>query len=201
MPIDLLELFDETFEQDEKMAQIGIEEKLYNDIIFCCDRVQADRTLKDAKENDINDRIRDLLDAKNYTAKDQTRQGISDGGKDAGNLDILIEINKQSIALVEALKLDSVQEKYISDHIDKIFGYDTKGYRINYLIAYVKSRDFLEFANRYTDFVANYVYKFKKVGCTVDEEKQYPELRILEIILDRNGIQIKLIHILIHMQD
>lgn len=95
--------------------------------------------------------------------------------------------------------IDSVQERYISNHIDKIYGYDIKGYRTNYLIAYVRSGDFSGFVNRYTDFVVNYDYKFEKVGCLVNEEKQYPELRVIEIILARNGIQPKLIHILIHM--
>lgn len=94
MPVDLLELFNEQSEEDEQ-EQVNIEDELFQDIMFCCDRVQADYKLKDAKENDINDRIKDLLNAKIYTAKDQTRQGISGGGKDAGNLDILIEINKQ----------------------------------------------------------------------------------------------------------
>lgn len=200
MPVDLLELFNEKSQEGE-CEQVNIEDVLYNDILFCCDRVQANRTLKDAKENDINDQVRDLLNAMSYTAKDQTRQGTSSGGKDAGNLDILIEINKHPIALVEALKLDSVQERYISNHIDKIFGYDIKGYRTNYLIAYVRSGDFSGFVNRYTDFVLNYDYKFEKVGCLVNEEKQYPELRVIEIILARNGIQTKLIHILIHMQN
>lgn len=198
MPVDLLELFDEK-SQEDKGEQANIEDVLYDDIIFCCDRVQADRTLKDAKENDINDKIRDLLNAKIYTAKDQTRQGTSSGGKDAGNLDILIEINKQPIALVEALKLDSVEEKYISDHIDKIFGYDTKGYRENYLIVYVKSSNFSAFVERYTKFVKNYNYEFKMISCEVDETKQFPEIRVAEVVLNRNGINTKLIHVLVHM--
>lgn len=95
------------------------------------------------------------------------------------------------------MKLDSVQEKYISNHIDKIFGYDTKGYRTNYLIAYVKSGDFSEFVNRYTNFVRN--YKYKMVSCEIDEIKQFPELRVVENILNRNDIQTKQIHILVHM--
>lgn len=200
MPVDLLELFDEE-SQEYIGEQANVEDVLYDDIIFCCDRVQADHTLKDAKENDINDKIRDLLNAKIYTAKDQTRQGTSSGGKDAGNLDILIEINKQPIALVEALKIDSVEEKYISDHIDKIFGYDTKGYRTNYLIAYVKSSNFAAFAERYKEFVKNHNYKLNMISCEVDQKKQFPELRVIEVVLNRNGINTKLIHVLVHMSD
>lgn len=196
----LLEKFENNSE-DENMNCDDLECKLYNDIIFCCERVQAGYKLKDMKENDINDRIRDLLNAKIYTAKDQTRQGTSSGGKDAGNLDILVEINKQPIALVEALKLDSVQRKYISDHIDKIFRYDTKGYRTNYLIAYVRSRNFSDFVKRYIRFVKNYDYKFEKISCKVDKRKQFPELRVIETVLMRNGIVTRLLHILVHMQN
>ena len=200
MPVDLLELYDEKLKEDvTKQEDIDIEEALYKDIIFCCEKVQANCALKNAKENTINDQIRNLLDAKIYTAKDQTRQGISSGGKDAGNLDILIEINKQPIALVEALKLDSVKEKYIQNHIDKIFGYDTKGYKSNYLIAYVKSSDFSGFVERYITYITQHDYPYERISQNIDVNKQFPELRTIEVTLDRHGIQTKLFHILIHM--
>lgn len=76
MPGDLQEQFDETKIQVSKGEDKGIEQIVCEDVIYCCERLQADYTLRDALEDVINDRLRNLLDAKNYIAKDQTRQGV-----------------------------------------------------------------------------------------------------------------------------
>lgn len=204
MPQDLLELYDEAKQRDieiqaKQTLLLTTQEQLDEDIKFCCETVQADYTLIDAKENHINDRIRDLLNAKNYKAKDQTRHGISAGGKDAGNVDVLIESDGEAIALIEALKVDSMKEKYIAKHIDKVFGYDTKGFRKNYILCYAKMKNFQQFAEKYWDFIQRFSYKYTLEKCLRVEEKQYPELRTFETILSRQGVETKLTHILIHM--
>ena len=152
-------------------------------------------------ENIEYDKIRDLLEGRGYDAKDQTRHGSSAMGKDAGNVDILIKIRKKPITLIEALRLESVKEKYISDHIDKIYKYDTLGFRFNFIISYVKTKDFKDFCNRYIKFVRAWKYPYELINCLICDSKQYPEIRTIEMILDREGIATKLYHILVHMPE
>lgn len=51
-----------------------------------CLKIQRSITYKDQIENVRNDYVRDLLEQSGYCIKDQTRQGTSSGGKDAGRL-------------------------------------------------------------------------------------------------------------------
>lgn len=122
MPRDLQEQYDEMKVQKRNEGKsVNIEQELYEDIVFCCERLQADNSLKNSIEDEINDRLRDLLEAKGYIERDQTRQGASVSGKRAGEVDILIKRGKMPLSLIEALKLTSVNESYIAEHIDKIY--------------------------------------------------------------------------------
>lgn len=208
MPKDLQERYDEKNKETEKNTGgnydvgIDIEQMMFDDVMRCCERVQADYSLKDSLEDEINDRFRDLLDGnKLINVRDQTRQGISSTGKRAGEVDILIRIGKMPISIIEALKLTSVTESYIAEHIDKIFKYDTLGYRFNYIVSYVNVKDFSRFYEGYIQFVSSYKYPYEMVDFIIEGAKQYPELRVIETLLNRNGIITKLYHILIHMQN
>lgn len=200
MPRDLQEQYDELKTQkNNEEKRVSIEQVLYEDIIFCCERIQADNSLKNSVEDEINDRFRDLLEAKGYIERDQTRQGASASGKRAGEVDILIKRGKMPLSLIEALKLTSVNESYIAEHIDKIYKYDTLGYKYNFLVSYVKIKDFKEFWDKYVKFVCSYKYPFEMIEYKIDISKQYSELRSIEIILNRNGIETKLYNVVVHM--
>lgn len=205
MPNDLREQYDERKRECSKKVnnnEIDIEQMLFSEVMRCCERVQADNSIKDSIEDEINDRFRDLLDANKYIdVRDQTRQGASSTGKRAGEVDILVRIGKKPISIIEALRLTSVEEDKISEHIDKIYKYDTLGYRFNFIISYVKIKDFDRFWNGYKQFVCSYKYPYEMMEYNVDESKQYPELRVIEIKLNRQGISTKLYNILIHMPD
>ena len=156
LPMDLQERYDEKRKETEKNAgdnldvEIDIEQMVFDDVVRCCERVQADYSIKDSLEDEINDRFRDLLDGnKLLDVRDQTRQGVSSTGKRAGEVDILIRIGKMPISIIEALKLTSVTESYIAEHVDKIFKYDTLGYRFNFIVSYVNVKDFSRFHEGY----------------------------------------------------
>ena len=51
----------------------------------------ARRKYKYKKEDEYNDDLRDFLKAKNFDVKDQTREGLSESGKNTGELDLVIE--------------------------------------------------------------------------------------------------------------
>ena len=200
MPIDLKEQYDESKRSfDDKVVNIA--STLYEDIIFCCEKIQADFTLKNALENTINDKMRDLLDARGYDVKDQTRHGSSSTGKDAGNLDILIKLGKKSISLVEALRLDSVREGYISAHIGKIYKYDTLGMKFNFLVLYVKTKDFRTFCKRYIKWLQGLDFPYNLIQFLLCDSKQHSEIRTIETVLDREGITTKLYHVIVHMPE
>ena len=193
MPKDLQELYDEAKQEIKEDEYVDIEKMVYDDIIFCCETVQADISLKNALENTINDSIRNLLKAtKIYCVSDQTRRGASGTGKEAGNVDILVEIGQYPVTLIEALKLDSIKEKYISDHVDKIYKYDTLGHNFNFLISYVTTKNFKCFFERYTKFVCELKYPYKLKSYEINEAKQYSEIRTIEMVLDRQVIDTKL---------
>lgn len=111
----------------------------------------------------------------------------------------MVRIGKRPISIIEALRLTSVEEGKIAEHINKIYKYDTLGYRFNFIISYIKITDFSRFWNSYKQFVCSYKYPYEMVGYNIDESKQYPELRVIEIKLNRQGINTKLYNILIHM--
>lgn len=201
MPTDLKEQYDECKNIICNDEVVDVEKTLYQDIIYCCEKIQSDFTLKEALENTINDKMRNLLDAKGYDVKDQTRHGSSATGKDAGNLDILINMGSFPVTLVEALRLDSVKEEYISEHIKKIYKYDTLGLRFNFLVLYVKTKDFKGFWDRYIKLIQRLEYPYSLAKCEICDSKQYPEIRTIEMVLDREGIATKLYHLLIHMSE
>ena len=135
---------------------------IYSDILSICERLCNNKTYTyDQQENTINDYIRDMLNAKGkYEVLDQTRHGISGSGKDAGEVDILLKEDQKEVAIIEGLKLDSVNQQYIQEHIDKaIVNYNALG-TPTYIIAYVKTANFLDFWNRLCAYLNEYKYAF-----------------------------------------
>ena len=199
MPKDLQELYDKekgicTKETDTKIMY----EELYKNILWCCERIQADHTSRNAIEDELNDKLRNLLDSR-YYLRDQTRQGVSSRGKQAGEVDILVKTDNFPISLIEALRLSSVNEKYISEHIDKIYKYDTLGYEYNFIISYVKTSDFYDFYERYRNYIISYNYPYEMTSYDIDNYKQFAEIKTIEVNLNRENIDTKLLHILVHI--
>ena len=50
---------------------------------------------------------------------DQTRHGISSTGKDTRSVDLLLVKNHNEVAIIEALRLSSVDTTEIKKHVDK----------------------------------------------------------------------------------
>lgn len=175
--------------------------KVIDDIVFSCVKLQANYKYKKCLENDRNDFIRDLLDAKGYNTCDQTRHGTSQGGKSPGEVDILIKVMDKPYSLIEALNLDCLNKEYIANHINKIYKYDTLGHLFNVILSYVEIADFNGFWNKYVNYIKTHEYPYQ-----VDEIIEnclgyynYPNLRIASTRLIRNGVQTVLYHICVLM--
>lgn len=113
-------------------------------------------------ENEINDYLRDLLIArKYYEAKDQTRHGDSLTEKDAGLVDVLLCKDGKETVLIEALKLDCINQEYVSHHIAKATSnYNPLG-TPTIILAYVKTADFVSFWNKYIAYIKNYDFNME----------------------------------------
>lgn len=66
-----------------------------------------------SSEDTMNDYVRDILD-ESYELRDQTRQGKSESGNGAGEIDIQICIEGLPLVMIGALKLESVVDKTLS---------------------------------------------------------------------------------------
>lgn len=177
-------------------------DQLEKDILKCCLKLQGFSLLiLQGKENDRNTYLRDLLSSNDrYRVSDQTLNGTSSNQKAAGELDLLIsKINGIPFSIIEAMTLSSVSKKYISEHIDKLFLYDTWGLENNYILVYVENSNFVAFKNRYQKFISQYEYPVMYLG--IEERNSYAEMAIFDVTLLRNEQERKITHILVHLQE
>lgn len=112
------------------------------------------RSAKGYGEDDFNDFIRDMLLAKNYEVKDQTREGESQSGKKAGELDLVIEDRGELFAIIEALILNSLDQANILKHYSKLIdNYNPIHVKRLFLIAYYTGAKFDAWCERYIEYL------------------------------------------------
>lgn len=172
-------------------------------IVECGAKIQGNfLQISEGKENDRNTYFRDMLSvSKKYIADDQTLNGRSANQKAAGELDLLIkDVRQQPMAVIEALTLSSVKKNYISEHIDKLFLYDTWGFFNNYILVYVENCNFAGFRERYKNYISQYQYQPPVEYLGTEEKQGNAEMAIFDVSISRNGQEGVVTHILIHLQ-
>lgn len=172
-------------------------------IVECGAMIQGDSLqISEGKENDRNTYFRNMLSAsKKFIVCDQTLNGRSANQKAAGELDLLIkDIKQRPMAVIEALTLSSVDKNYISEHIDKLFLYDTWGLINNYILVYVENRNFAGFQERYKDYISQHQYQQPVEYQGIEEKDANAEMAIFDVSISRNGQRGVITHILIHLQ-
>ncbi|HDT2088880.1 TPA: hypothetical protein RCG86_000091 [Enterobacter roggenkampii] len=113
------------------------------------------RSAKGKTEDEFNDFIRDMLSAKDYQLKDQTREGESESGKQAGELDLVIEDKGDLYTIIEALILDSVDKANILKHFSKLVSnYNPLLVKRLFLVTYYTGGRFDEWCERYLDYLS-----------------------------------------------
>lgn len=174
-------------------------EKLTNDLLEDCVKLQGNTLLKlQGRENDRNTYIRDLLKARKYHVSDQTLNGTAPGGKSAGELDLLIEnVQHQPFAVLEALNMNSLMEAYLTEHINKLYDYDTWGLACNYLLVYAEVKDFAGFCRKYQSFISKFEYPYPLLKVTPGDASGYADIRVFETLLSRNERDTRIIHIIV----
>ncbi len=134
-------------EEDYYNARLLQASRTLIDILSICGRLCLDPLYTyNMHENSINDYLRGNLISSGYAqTMDQTRHGLSAFGNSAGEVDILLKRGNDELALIEGLKLNSVNQQYIKDHINKATcNYNPLG-TATYLVAYVKIANFESF--------------------------------------------------------
>lgn len=185
---DDFSVFPETNEE-RLNADIKSSELVLADLIKVGERLCSNATYDiNSSENSINDFFRDTLSLMGYNeVKDQTRHGISDSGKEAGEVDILITKDGKEVAIFEGLKLSNVNTAYIDSHIEKaITNYNALG-TATFIVSYVSTSNFENFWNRFLEFLET--HKFSLDVKRKMQNLSYPNAstRVAKTVLSRDG--------------
>lgn len=168
-------------------------ERLYH----ICIKLQGNAKYINAKEDERNDYIRDMLDQYNYVIKDQTRRGLSSTGISSGEVDIFVEKNKVPFTIIEALILKSLDKDYIANHLNKIYTYDTTGNLFNVCLVYAELKNFASFWEKYCDYIKEFKYPYPIISVdeNLDDIYSGSEIKVMTTTHNRSGQPTKLYHI------
>lgn len=96
----------------------------------------------DSSEDTMNDYIRDIL-GESYFMKDQTRQGDSENGDEAGEVDIQLCYDGLPVVMIEGIKVSSLERERLDSHMNKVLTkYDPNGCPYTFLIVYTTAKNF-----------------------------------------------------------
>ena len=148
----------------------------------------------DSSEDTMNDYIRDILD-ESYFMKDQTRQGESENGDEAGEVDIQLCYDGLPVVMIEGIKVSSLERDRLDSHMNKVLTkYDPNGCPYAFLIVYTTVKNFDSGYENIFNHFENYSYPFSRESNLLDVDTGYAELKHAQIILNRNGQKIR-VHI------
>lgn len=187
-----------TIVQDEESKYQELE--LNQHILHALVNIQKTKLYYGKSEDDINDGVRNALDMI-YEVKDQTRQGESESGKRSGELDILLCKNSMPWAVVEALKLTSMDKYNLDKHINKaIMKYDPVGCKNAYILIYAMAPNFNSLWFDIMEYLKEYKFPFEIVTGIEEIRGDYSESKRGDICLNRNGEMVKLHIIAINLR-
>lgn len=170
-------------------ADISTAEEVLKDLIQVSERLCSNALYSSTShENDINDYFRDALCFKGYNeVKDQTRHGTSISKKDAGEVDLLLTKGGKEIAIFEGLKLNSINTKYIDEHIKKaIDNYNALG-TATFVVAYVNVANYDSFWEKYYEHISNYTHNMECKSTMKELTHPNAATRIAYEILSKDG--------------
>lgn len=172
-------------------------------LIYCCFLLQQDRKYRgNYSENDRNTYIANMLKTAEYFVSDQTRASISQKGKDAGELDIVISDKQQRpFTIIEALNLKSTVKNTINTHISKTFIYDTVGYKFNVILIYYEEKNFISFWSKYISYVSKKMYQYKTIGTESIDSYNYTDIKIFCTTHIRQEQEVSMYHIAINLPE
>ena len=185
---------------EQPVSEVGVtlsgkysEDQLCSNIYKALLHIQKNPVLYDRPENVLNDSVRDNLRML-YSVLDQTRQGTSQSGKDAGSIDMLISTNDGlPLAIIEAMKLTFVDCAYISLHIDKVLtNYDPSGCPFVFILTYASCSNFESFCTRFFHYLRAYDYPHGSMELIRVHSVNLSESSHIQVVLNRSGKSISI---------
>lgn len=162
------------------------EQGLNHYVLRALTNLQARHLLWNSEENDLNDALRDSLDLL-YSMNDQTRRGISQSGAGAGEIDLLIRREGLPFAIIEALRLRSLNREYLNTHINKaLTNYDQAGCPHSFVVVYAQVNDFADFWNKLLEHVRNYQFPYPVNDALSELVVEQTEVRVAKMKLSRS---------------
>lgn len=153
-----------------------------------------------SSEDTMNDYIRDILD-ESYNVKDQTRQGESTNGDEAGEVDIQLCDAGLPIVMIEGVKLNSLIKDTLNSHIDKVLvNYDPNGCPYAFVLIYATVVRFDEFYRKLLKHLSEYAFPYERQTDILDMETGYTELRHAQTILLRSEKNVRLHFYVAHIR-
>ncbi|EPG7654311.1 hypothetical protein LQE18_003608, partial [Proteus mirabilis] len=146
------------------------------------------------------------LESRDYKVKDQSREGESLTKKDKGELDIIIEDGQDLFAIIEALRLKSVDKRVINEHYIKLLkNYNPLGVKNTFLITYYYGASFSSWWDKYTKYISTInkdIFQLDELSFTEvkDCTSNYLNIKRLEHYAKINNENFKCIHIAINIR-
>lgn len=189
-------------------------QKLTQDILRICRKMQQNKMYWDASENDRNTYIRDALENMGYIAKDQTLAGVSAGGKLAGELDIEIQRpTKDTMTILEGLKLSGTsdsREEYWDKHLKKLLdNYNAMGLPFLIMVSYIPcaKNKFKDISSHFSNRAKNYSPEGYHIREAI-QQKTAPDrleetnfLQMMKCLYDCGGAMTTVYHIFVRLGD
>lgn len=168
---------------DNKYSEEGLCQSILKALIY----VQKTPMYRGKTENELNDAIRNNL-SMIYTVYDQTRQGKSTSGKDAGEIDILINKDALPFAIIEALYLSSLESNNLNTHINKVLTkYDPIGCPFVFILIYFNGVNFSSFLDKLYTYLQEYNFPYEIIQKITKEPTSQSEFCHFKTILNRNN--------------
>jgi hypothetical protein len=144
------------------------------------------RAEKTDSEDYNNDYLRDMLLSKRYEIKDQGREGKSSSGKGAGELDLVIEDHGSLFAILEALKLSSVDTININLHYFKLLSnYNPLRVKRTFLVTYYCGASFDVWWRKYVGHIESLDFSvfigpdYDSISEVVESTTEFPTIKKL----------------------
>lgn len=186
---------------------------LLRDMVIFCGMLQDNEKIWDGSEDERTTYIRDLLRAKKYIAMDQSRGGISAGGKQAGELDL--DIRKQPDVrwtIFEALNLSGSSDsqlQYWNAHLDKLLdNYNSTGCPFLFHVSYLScpKDKFAKHCVAFEEHIRHYSPKKFTVASErptnplgQQEQRDNGFLHAMETVYDCGGIPMTVYHFFVRI--
>ncbi|MCA7979303.1 hypothetical protein LGM57_23550 [Burkholderia cepacia] len=164
--------------------------------------------LRITQEDLINDWFTSLFDKRMAEARigfrDQKRAGRSGSGIGPGEVDGYITDSKnRRLALFEAFRLSSLDSTVISEHVNKIAGYDSECLSPVFIVAYCDVGDFMSLVQKYVQFITGLDYDgFSSSGAArihLDELRKTDHIWMGIETRQRGGRDIYFYHLLLNL--